>query len=72
MQINAVAQMLEAGLISRVKVGVYESPGPQKVCSKVSADVWMECFFVNEPLANREDTDALMYEPFFRYLEWSE
>ncbi len=71
-QINAVAQMLEAGLISRAKVGVYEFSGPQKVCCKVSADVWRECYFVNEPLANREDVEALMYEPFFRYLSWEE
>lgn len=69
-QINTVAQMLEAKLISRVKVGVYEFGEPQKVMHKVSADAWKEAYYANVPLANREDDTALMYEPFFRYLVW--
>lgn len=67
-QINAVAQMLEAKLINRVKVGVYEFAEAKKPVHKVSLDVWKESYFVNEPLANREDEESLLYEPFFKYV----
>ena len=67
-QINAVAQMLEAKLIKRVKVGVYEFGEPQKPLHKVTEDLWRESYFINEPLANREDTESVIFEPYFRYL----
>lgn len=68
-QINCVAQMLEASLINRVKVGVYEFGEPQKPEFPVTVDVWKESYFINEPLANKEDTDGIMFEPYFRYLK---
>lgn len=67
-QINAVAQMLEAKLIRRAKVGVYEFGEPQKPVHKVTFDLWRESYLVNEPLANREDTESVIFEPYFRYL----
>lgn len=67
-QINAVAQMLEAKLIKRAKVGVYEFGEPQKPLHKVTEDLWRESYFINEPLANREDTESVIFEPYFRYL----
>lgn len=67
-QINAVAQMLEAKLLKRVKVGVYEFGEPQKPLHKVTKDLWRESYFINEPLANREDTESVIFEPYFRYL----
>ena len=67
-QINAVAQMLEAKLIRRAKVGVYEFGEPQKPVHKVTIDLWRESYFVNESLANREDTESVIFEPYFRYL----
>ena len=67
-QINAVAQMLEAKLIRRAKVGVYEFCEPQKPAHKVTIDLWRESYFVNEPLAIREDRESVIFEPYFRYL----
>ena len=67
-QINTVAQMLEANLIKRVKVGVYEFAEPQRPIHNVTRDVWKESYFVNEPLANREDEDSILYEPYFKYM----
>ena len=68
-QINAVAQMLEAKLLNRVKVGVYEFAEAQKPAHKVTFDVWRESYYVNEPLANREDEESLLYEPYFKYVQ---
>ena len=67
-QINTVAQMLEANLIKRAKVGVYEFAEPQRPIHKITRDVWKESFFVNEPLANREDEESILYEPYFKYM----
>lgn len=69
-QINAVAQMLEAKLIKRVKVGVYEFGELQRPLHKVTFDLWRESYFVNEPLANRADTESMIFEPYFRYLRF--
>lgn len=68
-QINAVAQMLEAKLINRVKVGVYEFATPQKPVHKVTIDVWKESYFVNEPLVSRDDEESVLYEPYFKYIQ---
>lgn len=67
-QINAVAQMLEAGLITRAKVGVYEFADAQKPVYDVTRDVWRESYFINEPLVSREDAEGVTFEPYFRYL----
>lgn len=67
-QINAVAQMLEACLITRVKFGVYEFAQPQKPAHSVTYDVWRESYFINEPLVSREDAEGVTFEPYFRYL----
>ena len=69
-QINAVAQMLEACLISRTKVGVYEFGEPQRAMHSVTVDVWRESYFINEPLASRDDVEGVMFEPYFRYLKF--
>lgn len=67
-QINAVAQMLEAELIKRVKVGVYEFVEPQKPMCEITAKIWSRSYFINEQLANQDDLESLMFEPYFRYL----
>jgi len=61
--------MLEAGLITRAKVGVYEFADAQRPVNDVTRDVWTESYFVNEKLANREDVEGVMFEPYFRYLQ---
>lgn len=67
-QINAVAQMLEACLITRAKVGVYMFAQPQKPAHSITYDVWRESYFINERLVNKEDAESVMFEPYFRYL----
>ncbi len=67
-QINAVAQMLEACLITRAKVGVYMFAQPQKPAHSITYDVWRESYFINEPLVSREDAEGVTFEPYFRYL----
>ena len=69
-QINVTAQMLECELIKRDKMGVYAYAEPQKPMHKVTYELWRESYFVNEPLANREDTDSVLFEPFFRYIQY--
>ena len=67
-QINVTAQMVECDLINRAKMGVYTYAEPQKPMYPITLRVWQESYFINEPLANREDEDSLMFEPFFRYI----
>ncbi len=67
-QINAVAQMLECGLITRVRTGVYAYAEPQKPVYPITMRIWQEGYFLNEPLVNREDAEGLLFEPYFRYI----
>lgn len=68
-QINVTAQMLECELIKREKMGVYAYAEPQKPVHPITLKIWQESYFLNEPLANREDTDSVLFEPYFRYLK---
>ena len=68
-QINVVAQMLECGLINRVKTGVYSYMDPIKPIYAITYKMWQESYYLNEPLANREDTESVMFEPYFRYIQ---
>lgn len=69
-QINVTAQMLECELIKREKMGVYAYAEPQKPVHPITLKIWQESYFHNEPLANREDTESVMFEPFFRYIRY--
>lgn len=69
-QINVTAQMLECNLIKREKLGVYAYAEPQKPMHPITLKMWQESYFMNEPLANREDTDSVLFEPFFRYIKF--
>ena len=68
-QINAVAQMLEAGLIQRKTVGVYTFPGALKANHKITYEIWKESYYINVPLANRDDSECIFFEPYFRYID---
>lgn len=68
-QINVVAQMLECGLINRVKTGVYSYMEPIKPIHPITYKMWQESYYLNEPLANREDAESVMFEPYFRYIQ---
>ena len=37
--------------------------------SQTNIGVWRESYYVNEPLANREDEESLLYEPYFKYVQ---
>ncbi|HHU27163.1 MAG TPA: hypothetical protein GXZ56_11190 [Bacteroidales bacterium] len=64
----AIPQFNEAELITRSKVGVYEMLTPQKIQNDITWQIWKECFFINEPLYNREETENLSFEPFFKFV----
>ena len=69
-QINVTAQMVECELIKREKMGVYAYAEPQKPVHPITLKIWQESYFLNEPLANRGDTEIVMFEPFFRYIRY--
>lgn len=64
----AIPQFSEAELIMRSKVATYAMLEPQKIQHEITWEIWKECFFVNEPLYNREETENLSFEPFFRFV----
>ncbi|MBO6222742.1 MAG: hypothetical protein J6N56_03065 [Bacteroidales bacterium] len=67
-QINVTAQMVECQLIKRLKTGTYVFADPQKPSCDITFELWKKSFFINNHLANEEDTDSLIFEPFFRYI----
>ena len=67
-QINVVAQMLECKLIQRTKLGVYTPAEHQKPVHPITLQLWMESYFLNEPMANRDDTEIVLYEPYFWFI----
>ncbi|MCD8293680.1 MAG: hypothetical protein LUE27_00325 [Clostridia bacterium] len=70
-QINTLAQMLQTGLIVRIKPGVYKAASPIVSRHKITGEIWKECFYANNPLASRDDFDSFQFEPFFRYIDLS-
>lgn len=66
----AIPQYIEAELIVRSKKAAYEMLPPQVIQHEITWHIWKECFFINEPLYNREDTDSLSFEPFFKFVVW--
>lgn len=65
----AVPQMIEAGLVRRPKLTLFEMADLLEYRFPVTLEMWKECYFINEPLACRTDAPDLMFEPFFRYLK---
>ncbi|MCD8295758.1 MAG: hypothetical protein LUE27_11055 [Clostridia bacterium] len=70
-QINTLAQMLEAGLIVRVKPGVYKAAEPLVPVYSITLDVWKESYYINEPLASSENEETLLFQPYFKYIDVS-
>lgn len=66
----AIPQFIEAELISRSKTATYIMQEPQSIQHPITLEIWKECFFINEPLYNREETESLSFEPFFRFIVW--
>lgn len=64
----AIPQFIEAEMIIRSKVATYEMLQPQKAQHEITWQIWKECFFINEPLYNREETENLSFEPFFKFV----
>jgi hypothetical protein len=63
-----IPQFIEAELISRSKNATYIMQEPQAIHHAITWEIWKECFFINEPLYNREETENLSFEPFFRFV----
>lgn len=59
--------MEDAGIITRPNKQTYILSEPLKPVAIVE-QLWKECYYQNQPLANREDESELPFEPFFRYL----
>ena len=64
----AIPQFIEAEIISRSKSATYTMQEPQAIQYPITWEIWKECFFINEPLYNREETENLSFEPFFRFV----
>jgi len=64
-----VPQMIEAGLISRPRPGMFEATEPISPNHQVTIDLWKEAFFANEELYDRNNEEDLFFEPFFRYIK---
>ena len=60
--------MIEAEVLQRIQLGVYAPTEPVVAKNAITADIWRESFFINNPLWSRENTDDLIFEPYFRYL----
>lgn len=65
----ALPQMVEACLFSRPKVGLYVFSEPLPAEHKITFALWKECYFANEPLANRESEDYI-FHPYFRFIKY--
>ena len=65
----AIPQMIETNMFSRPKPSAYEISEPQMITHKVTWKIWKECFYVNNPIYNRDDTESLSFEPFFRFIK---
>lgn len=64
----AIPQFIEAELIFRSTAATYIMQEPQAIQHPITWEIWKECFFINEPLYNREETENLSFEPFFRFV----
>lgn len=60
--------MIEAEVLQRIQLGVYAPTEPVVTKNAITADIWRESFFINNPLWSRENTDDLIFEPYFRYI----
>ena len=65
----AIPQMIETNMFARPQARSYEISEPQMITHKVTWKIWKECFYVNNPLYNRDDTESLSFEPFFRFIK---
>lgn len=65
----AIPQFIDAEIILRSKAATYEMLSPQKISHQITWEIWKECFFINEPLYNRDETEDLGFEPFFKFVE---
>ena len=65
----AIPQMIDTNMFARPKPSAYEISEPQMITHKVTWKIWKECFYVNNPIYNRDDTESLSFEPFFRFIK---
>lgn len=65
----ALQHMLDTCIISRPRIGLYSFGTPLKVYHKVTTDLWKECYYINNPLISRTDTESLLFDPYFNFIE---
>lgn len=65
---RVIPQLIEGGLLVRPKTGLFHSAPTIHVTYDITKSIWRESFFVNNPLWNRENTEDLIFEPYFRFL----
>ncbi len=64
----ALQHMLDIGIIVRPRIGLYSFGSPLKVSQSVTSNLWKECYYINNPLISRSDTELLLFEPYFNFI----
>ena len=65
----AIPQMIDTNMFARPQARSYEITEPQIITHNITWQIWKECFYVNNPIYNRDDTESLSFEPFFRFIK---
>lgn len=65
---RVVPQLIEGGMIVRPKTGLFQPAPAIHITYDITKTLWRESFYVNNPLWNRNNTEDLIFEPYFRYI----
>ncbi|MCF0212806.1 MAG: hypothetical protein HUK17_07960 [Bacteroidales bacterium] len=65
---SALSTLVETGMVVKEKEGVYSAALPHAINHRIARALWEESFYINNPLWSRENTDDLIFEPYFRYI----
>lgn len=65
----SLTQLIDMGVIKRIKVGLYGWNEPISVKNKITTRLWTESFFINNPLLDRTDTELELFDPYFLYIK---
>lgn len=66
---SVLSSMVEANMITKIKDGLYGVSPTHKASYDITNEMWRESFYVNNPLWNRENTEDLIFEPYFRFID---
>lgn len=65
----SLTQLIDMGVIKRIKIGLYAWNEPISVKNKITAKLWAESFFINNQLLDRTDTELQLFDPYFLYIK---